>query len=167
MKVVKWLDNNLEEFFMIIFLIMISVIMMLQVIMRYAFSSSLNWAEEACRHLWIATTCLSIGYCTKKKSALRVDMIIEMLPGVLKKIMIVFIDLIGIAAYGYLFVESITTLKGTIASGQTSTALEMPMWILFLFLMIGFFLATVRAVEQLIERFTKKEPRVEAGGEEA
>lgn len=43
MKCIKWLDDNLEDFLMVLLLIGISVIMMLQVIMRYVFSSSMSW----------------------------------------------------------------------------------------------------------------------------
>lgn len=107
MKCIKWLDDNLEDFLMVLLLIGISVIMMLQVIMRYVFSSSMSWPEEACRYCWIVTTCLSIGYCTKKKCALRVEVLLDLLPGIGKKIVNLLIDCIGILSYGFLAVESV------------------------------------------------------------
>lgn len=156
MKCIKWLDDNLEDFLMVLLLIGISVIMMLQVIMRYVFSSSMSWPEEACRYCWIVTTCLSIGYCTKKKCALRVEVLLDLLPGIGKKIVNLLIDCIGILSYGFLAVESVGVLKGVVESGQKSTAMQMPLWILYLALMVGFVLATIRAVEQMAEDLRQK-----------
>lgn len=63
MKAIKWLDENFEEFIMIIFLILLTCIMMLQVVMRYFFHNPLSWAEEACRYSFVysvmlATVCI-------------------------------------------------------------------------------------------------------------
>ena len=47
MKVVKWLDDHLEETFLVILLILISCVSLLQVIIRkIPFIPALTWAEE-------------------------------------------------------------------------------------------------------------------------
>lgn len=53
MKVIKWLDNNLEEFLMVMFLILMIVIMGVQVFARYFLNYSLSWSEEISRYLFI------------------------------------------------------------------------------------------------------------------
>ena len=50
MKVIRWLDRNLEECCMAVLLVLIACIMMAQVIMRYLFKASMPWPEECCRH---------------------------------------------------------------------------------------------------------------------
>ena len=59
MRIVKWLDDNLEEFFMIILLITLTCVMMLQVVMRYVFKTPLSWAEEACRYCFVYSVMLA------------------------------------------------------------------------------------------------------------
>ena len=52
-KVISWLDYNLEEVILLVLLGIISVTMMLQIIMRYLFSSPLSWVEELCRYCFV------------------------------------------------------------------------------------------------------------------
>ena len=49
----KWLDENLEEFLMGAFLIGMVLIMGVQVLARYVFGASLSWSEEITRYLFI------------------------------------------------------------------------------------------------------------------
>ena len=45
-KTVIWLDNYLEEFFMVISLILMTVIMGIQVFSRYVLGSAPSWSED-------------------------------------------------------------------------------------------------------------------------
>lgn len=50
MKIIKWLDLHFEEFFMVVFLVLITVVSLMQVIVRnIEVIPSLTWAEEFCR----------------------------------------------------------------------------------------------------------------------
>lgn len=54
MRLIKWLDEHLEETLMIILLIIIACVTMIQVIVRKVpWLTSLTWAEEFCRFMWI------------------------------------------------------------------------------------------------------------------
>lgn len=65
-RVFTWLNNSLEEFLMGAGLIMMTAIMGIQVVFRYAFGMSLSWSEEITRYIFIWEGFLSISYCTKK-----------------------------------------------------------------------------------------------------
>ena len=65
-KTVIWLDNYLEEFFMVISLILMTVIMGIQVFSRYVLGSAPSWSEEITRYLFVWSGFLSVSYCTKK-----------------------------------------------------------------------------------------------------
>lgn len=45
-KTLHWLDENLEEFALVILLIGMTLIMGIQVFCRYALGMSLSWSEE-------------------------------------------------------------------------------------------------------------------------
>ena len=53
MKIIKWLDDNLEECLLIILLIIITCLMGIQVFCRYILNNSLSWSEELTRFLFI------------------------------------------------------------------------------------------------------------------
>lgn len=50
-RVFTWLNNSLEEFLMGAGLIMMTAIMGIQVVFRYAFGMSLSWSEEITRYI--------------------------------------------------------------------------------------------------------------------
>ena len=47
-KTLHWLDENLEEFILVIFLIAMTLIMGIQILCRYVLGMSLSWAEYSC-----------------------------------------------------------------------------------------------------------------------
>ena len=51
-KTLHWLDENLEEFILVIFLIAMTLIMGIQVLCRYVLGMSLSWSEELTRYLY-------------------------------------------------------------------------------------------------------------------
>ena len=62
MKIIKWLDLHFEEFFMVVFLVLITVVSLMQVIVRnIEVIPSLTWAEEFCRFCWIGSVFLSMA----------------------------------------------------------------------------------------------------------
>ena len=52
-KTIHWLDEYLEEFLMVVFLIAMTLIMGIQVFSRYILGVSLSWSEEITRYLFI------------------------------------------------------------------------------------------------------------------
>lgn len=52
-KILHWLDENLEEFIIILCLIAMTLIMGIQVFCRYVLGMSLSWSEELTRYLFI------------------------------------------------------------------------------------------------------------------
>lgn len=151
MSVIRWIDQHLEEVILSIFLILIACVMMLQVIMRYVVGSSLSWAEEFCRYLFVWSSLLSIGYSIRKKTILRVDSLIEMFPFGLKRLFKIAVEIIVLVFFAYLFVKSIPVVNMIKESGQTSPAMEIPMYIVYLSAIVGFLLAVIRSVQSLLE----------------
>ena len=52
-RVFHWLDENLEEFLLVIGLIAMTLIMGIQVFCRYVLGMSLSWSEELTRYIFI------------------------------------------------------------------------------------------------------------------
>ncbi|MCR0487393.1 TRAP transporter small permease subunit, partial [[Clostridium] innocuum] len=61
MKIIRWLDDNLEEALLIALLVMMTLLMGLQVFSRYILNASLSWSEELTRYLFIWSGFLSIS----------------------------------------------------------------------------------------------------------
>lgn len=79
-KVLKWLDENLEEFLMVISLILMTIIMGIQIISRYVLGASLSWTEELTRYLFVWSGFLSVSYCTRKCISIKIEQFVAMFP---------------------------------------------------------------------------------------
>ena len=79
-KVLRWLDQNLEEFLLVLFLAAMAVIMGIQVLARYVLGMSLSWSEEVARYLFIWSGFLSVSYSTKKCVSIKIEQFVASFP---------------------------------------------------------------------------------------
>lgn len=161
MKIIRWLNDHLEEYVLSGLLVVIASVMMLQVIMRYVFNNSLSWAEEASRYAFIWSALISIGYSIKERNILRVDTLIEALPRPLRNLMTNLGNLTVVAFFGYLSISAVPAVQRVMRSSQTSPALKVHMGWIYLAAILGFFLATFRAVQRLRADFKDSSGKAE------
>ena len=148
MKVLKWLDEHFEETLLVILLVLISCIELIQVIFRnLPFVDALTWPEEFCRFCWIWSVFLSLPFTIRKGTMLRVNVLVDMLPQMARKIVNILIDLINAAVMALLFRYSLDVVGKIRESAEASPAMTWPMWIVYSIMLVGFALATVRAVQ--------------------
>lgn len=150
MKIIKWLDDNFEGTLMVLLLVAISCVMLSQTIARYVFNSSMPWPEEFSRYCYIWTVFLSLGYTIKKGSMLRVGIVMDLLPTKLRNAIKIFTDLLMLVVFIVFFQHSLQVIGNIRATGQTSTAMQLPMWIMYLSTATGFGLATIRMVQTIV-----------------
>ncbi len=151
MKVAKWLDDHFEEIFLVIFLVLISCVSLLQVLFKkIPFLTPLTWSDEFCRYMWIWTVFMSLPYTIRKGSMLRVSVLLDTMPQLVRKGINIAVDLITTACMGLLAYHSVKVVTDIYVSGETSTAMVWPMWIVYSVMLIGFALAALRGLQQAI-----------------
>jgi len=155
MKVIKWLDDNLEEKLLSLILWAIVVIMFIQVIARYIFNSSLTWSEEVSRYLFIWLSFIGMSYCVKKGSHMRIDIIEQFFPK-LKNGLMVIGDVCFLGFTLYMIGPGFTVIQSLKNSGQTSPAAGIPMYIVYTVLLVDFFLVVVRLLQKYSFLITKR-----------
>lgn len=161
MKTVKWLDEHFEECFLVILLVLISCIELIQVVFRnLGFVKALTWPEEFCRFCWIWSVFLSLPYTIRKGSMLRVNVLMDMLPGPVRKVINILVDAINTAVMLILCYHSTSVVAGVKASAEASPAMTWPMWIVYSIMVIGFLLGAARGIQMIIihiQHFGEKE----------
>lgn len=161
MNIVKWLNKHLEEYFLVLMLVLIACVSMAQVIIRKVPGmASLTWAEEFCRFLWVWSVFISLPYTIKMENMLRVGVLKDMLPEKVKKVVNILVDLVTLASMSYLGYYSLELLDTIKRSGEPSPAMQWPMWLVYLFMVIGFILGSCRALQVIylhIKNFNEKE----------
>ena len=151
MKVLKWLDEHLEETLLVICLVLIACVCLIQVIIRnIPFIPSLQWAEEFCRFAWIWSVFLSLPYTIRKGNMLRVNVLLDLMPHVIRKTLNIIVDVVIAASMGLLAYHSIEVTPSIAASGELSPAMLWPMSIIYGVMLAGYALGTVRAIQMTI-----------------
>ncbi len=147
MKVLRWLDDNLEEVIMIVLLICMVFIMGMQVVARYVFNQSLSWSEELTQYLFVWATFISVSYCVKKRISIKIEQLINSLtePGRtwlrLMRHTLVFVFCIIMLPY------CVTYVQQAIVFQATSSALKIPMYYIQSAPLVGFSLLTIRVAQ--------------------
>ena len=151
-KVLRWLDQNLEEFLLVLFLAAMAVIMGIQVLARYVLGMSLSWSEVA-RYLFVWSGFLSISYCTKKCVSIKIEQFVASFPKRWKAALKVINHTIELVLFLYLLPFAWNYFYSAVISGQKSPALGLPMYLVQAAPMTGFVLCAFRVVQRWVIEF--------------
>lgn len=152
MKLLKWLDRYLEEVLLLIMLSVMIIIMGIQITARYVFSSSLSWSEEVTRFLFICSGFLSASYCIKRGLSVKIDQLVNMLPGKGVHIVRLVSYSIQLVFFSYLIPFAWQYVMSGVESGQLSPACGIPMYIIQSFTVISFVLCVFRLIQKWLYR---------------
>ena len=157
MKVLKFLDENLEKMLCVVFLALMSIIIVLQVFFRYVLNNSLSWSEELARYLFIWMIYVGISYGVKLDKHICVDAVYTFMPKGIKRgyaivaYVLFLIFAVAIIYYGILVVGM------QISSGQVSPAMGLPMQYVYVAPVVGMILTVIRLVQKIYYAVTAKE----------
>jgi TRAP-type C4-dicarboxylate transport system permease small subunit len=118
----------------VLFVLMI-LIVFLQVICRYVFDNSLSWSEEVARYLLVWTIFLSAGYVLGQGCHIFLDVVFGAFPQRLQKIFRRFSDilLLGFSMVVVMYGAELVM----IGKVQRSTAVGIPMWLVYTAIPLG------------------------------
>ena len=78
MKVLKWLDANLEKYLCVVLMSVMTLIIFIQVVARYVFQNSLSWSEELARYIFIWLVYLGISYGCQMRKHIKIDAALQL-----------------------------------------------------------------------------------------
>lgn len=150
MKVLKWIDNNLEEVIMIVLLICMVLVMGFQVAARYIFNQSLSWSEELTQYMFVWATFISVSYCVKKRISIKIEQFFNILPNRGKTLLRLFRHTLVLIFCIVMIPYALTYVQQAIDSQATSAALGIPMYFIQSAPLVGFILLTIRVIQAWI-----------------
>ena len=148
-KNLLFIEENLEEIFMVLLLLGMVIIMGIQVFSRYVLSMSLSWSEEITRYLFIWSAFMSVSLCTRKCISIKIDQFIKIFSKRGEAMFKVVNLAVSLVFFLYLIPFSMKYLKATIESGQVSPACSIPMYFIQSAPLICFSLTSIRLVQRL------------------
>lgn len=145
-KILHWLDENLEEFILVIFLIAMTLIMGIQIFCRYVLGMSLSWSEELTRYLFIWCGFLSVSYCSKKCLSIKIEQFVAIFPRRGKAIFKVVNHTFELIFFIYMIPFAYSYMMSSVHSGQLSPACGIPMYYVQAAPLVSFVLVTFRVL---------------------
>jgi TRAP-type C4-dicarboxylate transport system permease small subunit len=153
MNVLKWLDEHIEELFLVIFSIVMVTAIFIQVFMRYVIGSSLAWSEELARYCFIWLVYLGISFGVKKQRHIKVDVVLLLLKDKWKIVLNIIANIIFLAFAVFVVIYGYGIASKLLTFGQTSPALQLPMGLVYLATPVGMGLTAIRIIQQLFQLF--------------
>ena len=145
----KAIDDYLEETILLILLVLMTCIMGVQIVSRYVFQNSLTWSEELVRYMFVWSAFLGVPFCIKHGLSIKVDQFRNLFPVPLQRILMYIDKIIIFLLFLVLFIYSFKVVRATYLSGQTSPAMQLPMWTVQISVTVSSLLSMIRSIQNL------------------
>lgn len=123
--------SNLDIAVAALTLLVLIVLTLYGVVMRYVVGHPLTWLEEvqlACM-VWIVFAAGGAAFRTGNHVA--IEMVVEMFPKKIQKVIEVFISIVVVVVLAYLFVQSVGFIEMFIKSGRSTSMLKIPYTLIY------------------------------------
>ena len=157
MKYEKTIVDKIFEILLSFSVMGMAVMLIAGVIARTVFNSSLSFTEEIGQCLNIAVTFLGIGYCAKQARHISMSVVYDLVGLKAKKILSCIISLITAVAMFYLLYLSIYYIHSVYELKYISPALQIPMWLFYLSIPIGFLMAGIEYLRAFVRNILEKD----------
>ena len=101
------------------------------VIWRYFLGKPFTWLEEvqtACM-VWIVFS--AAGAAFRMGNHVAIEMIVDLMPKALQKVMTILISVVVVAVLGYLFDKTIGFIQIFLRSGRATSMMKIPFWLIY------------------------------------
>ena len=152
-KILSFL-GNLDILIAALVLAILVVLTFLGVIWRYVLSAPFTWLEEvqmACM-VWIVFAAGGAAFRTGNHVA--IEMVVDLMPKKMQKIVEILISVVVVAVIGYLFYQSLGFIQMFIKSGRSTSMLKIPYWLIygiapvsFILMIISYFYSVLTGVK--------------------
>lgn len=103
---VKSIFCNLLEIFSGAFIVICTILVLINVFLRYFLNRGLYWSEEMCTGCFVWAVYLGAAACYKRKMHMGVDVIVNKLPNAAKKLVAIIMDALLIVLNAYITYQS-------------------------------------------------------------
>ena len=155
--------NKVEEYVASSLLIVTSLLVFVQVILRYFANYSISWSEEIALMMIVWFIFLGSSIAVREKAHVNMDVLSSVLPRKGKLVLEFAAVLISVIFCVLVAKAGVNMVIGAHDIGSASTSLKIPLYVPYASVPVGLFLMTIRYLMQLknlctelVQAFTKK-----------
>lgn len=141
--------GNLDIAIAAIALVILIVLTSSGVFMRYILGQPYTWLEEVQLFCMVWIVFAAGGAAFRTGNHVAIEMVVELFPKKIQKVIEIFVDIVILFVIGYLFLQSIGFIKLFVASGRSTSMIKIPYTLIY-----G--IAPVSYVLMIISYFTSK-----------
>jgi C4-dicarboxylate transporter, DctQ subunit len=146
--------SRIESVLLAIGVLLMALNTIANVIGRFALGQSIFFTEELNRILIILITFAGISYAARHGRHIRMSAIFDAIPPSGRKALMVVIALVTSAAMFGLFYYSIGYIETQASRGRVLPSLQIPVWIILVWVPVGFFMTGVQYLLTAIKNIT-------------
>ncbi|MGF7057675.1 TRAP transporter small permease [Brassicibacter mesophilus] len=149
----KKLDNilsKIEQYFIGILILIITIILFINVVLRY-FNMSFDWAEEFARYGIVWVTFIGASVCIYKGAHIGVDALLSFLSNRGKKVLTLITIILAVIFTAFFTLQSLNLTLKVLETGQVSSTIEVSMAYIYGAMPVGGALMLIRYIQQLIK----------------
>lgn len=141
--------NQIEEKFLILNLLFSTIIVFLNVVLRYVFNASLHWVDELARYLFIWLIWIGADFALREKRHLRIGMIADLLKGRARVALEIFVLVAWFGFSVFLGWQGVKLVSIVVAQDQLSTSMQINMGWAYACVPLGAIFMAVRLVFEI------------------
>lgn len=168
-KVIHFLNSYLEETICICLMSVMTIIIFIQVVMRYVFQNSLSWSEELARYCFIWLIYIGVAYGCKLMKHIKIDAALYLFPKKARPFVVIFGEALVLMFAVYIVVTGISLTYKQFLFEKVSPALGLPLQYVNAAPVAGFALVAVRQIQNILklsEELEKNRGKEGGGGGE-
>ncbi len=153
----KKIIDNAEEIIVIIALTLMTILTFSNVVTRYVFNFSMNFAEEISTYLFVLLSLFGASIALKRGAHLGFTLLADHVPKPVAHLFELISALAGILFSGVIFYYGIQMAITQYQRGQLSLGVQIPEWIYGSFVPLGAFFLLIRFIELFIDALRGKD----------
>lgn len=148
----KWLFK-VEEAFLGITILLATLVLFVNIVLRFIFSANTTWAEELIRYMMIWITFVGSGVCFGRGLHVGIDFFLEFVTKKWNIIIGILVNIISIILMIFLIVYGTELVKFSMNTGQITPSLQIKMFWVYLGIPVGGALSLIHLVINILEQF--------------
>jgi TRAP-type C4-dicarboxylate transport system permease small subunit len=149
--------SKFEEFILSSAVILMAILLIVSVFMRTVLNSSLTFSEEIAQALLILISFFGLEYCARKGRHITMSILFDMVSNKYKKLATCVISIVSSGAMTYIAYLAFQYVLSVKKLGRVTPALQIPMYMIYAVVPIGFLLAAVEYLRTFVFNVKEKD----------
>lgn len=149
------ITGRIEDFFLTYLVIVMTLAIFVQVIMRYVFNNSLSWTEEFATLCFMWLTWIGASNGVKRNAHIRILVLVDLMKEKYRNWAMVLIDAVWLVFSALLVRYGANMVILSFEKRRISAALEVPMYFMYFSVVLGGFLMCLGLLSSIIARWSR------------